>query len=173
MKYYIFEGRIEFGEGLQKLLDFIGNNEGELLIGIDSIGGSATIGELLLNILNLNKERVTLQCLNGVYSTAFYLFAEFEGKKLLAENSKGMWHYGKTTICIDDKGNPFDGEDEVVKSSNKYRKAFSGRIAKKYMNEKELQKFKKGEDVYFGYERMREMFTKTKTNRKSGDLTKS
>ena len=157
MKYYIFESHIGHNEETQKLFEFLGN-EGDLTIGINSSGGSGSVAQLLLKALNQNKDRVTLCCLAGVYSSAFYVFAEYEGQKTLTVNTKGMWHYGTWDISIDDRNQPACHEGVAIKKDLKFSKEFMEKIARKYMNEKELKKFKKGEDVFFGYERMRELF---------------
>lgn len=157
MKYFLFEGKIDHSEETNKLIDFM-NSEGDLTIGLNSQGGTASVGYFLLKILNDNKERITLQGLDSIYSIAFYIFAEFKGKKAFCISTKGMWHYGNNFLNIDDRGKPTYPEDKLNKENLKYHLKFSNEIAEKYMTLKELKKFKKGNDVFFGFQRMQEMF---------------
>ena len=146
------------GEGVQMLINFINQNEGRLLVGIQSSGGRSGISQMVLKILNDNAERITLCAVSGVYSAAFEVFKGFQGQKAMTDNTLGMAHYGKNDFNLHTNGRPVYFEDEAVLLQNK--KAAPKEVAKaeSYMTPSELRRFKKGDEVYFSFDRMKELF---------------
>lgn len=157
--YFIFDGEIASkNENIQKLLDIFNQEKGNILLGIDSVGGCNATNSFLLKMLNENKERVSVMVLNSVYSSAFVLFYDFKGKKYLSKGARGMYHYSHFEMSMNANGRPTLHEDIAVLKDRK--RLFKEQIdfIKTFMTKTEQNKFRKGEDVYFDFARMQEIF---------------
>ena len=157
MKYYLHAGGISV-ESVIQILDFVQNNDGDLTIGLNSGGGQTSVAAFLLDCLNANSERVTLTALTGIYSAAFWLFYNFKGKRKIASGCRGMFHYATQPVTLCATGRPDGFEDEAIVSALKHDKIANEKIALEFMNPTELKKFKKNWDVFFGLDRMMEIF---------------
>jgi hypothetical protein len=156
--HYIIDAGIN-GDTLREFCAWLENRSGNILLGITSSGGSKTYGSYLLRVLNENKHRITLQALGGVYSAAFDVFYFYEGPKALVRGeSKGMTHYGYQTIEINEANKVVYHEGICAVVNLKYNLTRSLEVASKIMTPQELRKFKKGDDVYFSFERMVQIF---------------
>jgi ATP-dependent protease ClpP protease subunit len=157
--HYIFDQRIDI-ENVRAFAEWIGHRpEGNILFGLSSGGGILSAGTYLLRILNDNQERITLQILGGAYSTAFLVAYNYQGPVSLVFNeSKGMFHYGLQSLNIDERGQVVYKEDRVCLENLKLQRQHSERFVEKFMTPVEQRKFKKGEDVFFNYKRMSEIF---------------
>jgi hypothetical protein len=157
MAFYLLASRIT-DESVAPVLEFLNNNSGAVTIGIRSGGGYIHDGLLLSHALELNKDRVSLVCVYQACSTAFEIFKRFPGKKYLTWGCMGMYHYGVTAIDTDDRGKPAYSETECQKRNLKHQKLYVDTFSKEFMNRKELNKLKKGEDIWFDFDRMQQIF---------------
>ena len=159
--YYIFENAVNL-DNVRLFADWLENRpDGKILFSITSAGGVVTAGRLLLKILNENKDRITLHILGGVYSIAFIVVYEYEGTISLTLNeSKGMIHYGYQSLNTDERGVVVYKEDRICLENLKLQRKQSDLQVEEFMTLVELRKFKKGEDVYFNFKRMSEIFPK-------------
>lgn len=160
MKYdaYFYQTMGFDGDGVQSLINFINHNQGKLLVGIQSSGGRSGVAQMVLKILNDNTDRVTLCAVSGVYSAAFEIFKGFKGQKAMTDNTIGMAHYGKNEFHLHTNGRPVYFEDEAVLQQNKKAAPKEVAEAASYMTPFELRKFRKGDEVYFGFDRMKQLF---------------
>jgi ATP-dependent protease ClpP protease subunit len=156
MKYFHFDGDIS-EKSLDTFLQFVNENEHEQMsIILNSIGGKKNLTHVILDIINLNTEKVTLiSC--GCYSASFYLFYEAKCKKKMTEGSAGMMHYSSTNINTMSNGKPTYSEDENIVKNWKEDKS-QEEFVKQFMTPIELKKYKRGNDVYFTFKRMKEIF---------------
>lgn len=157
MKYFHFNGDIN-----EKLLDdflqFINEYQiGELGIVLNSIGGKKNLTHVLLDIININSQRITLiSC--GCYSASFFLFYKAKCNKKMTEGNVGMMHYASTNINTMSNGKPTYSEDENTVSNWKESVKDEVEFVEKFMTPSELRKYKRGNDVYFTFKRMKEIF---------------
>lgn len=158
MKYFLFDGGIE-NEDVASLIDFLNQNDGDVKVGLCSGGGSSGTARFLLDILNQNRHRITLCAVVGVYSAAFEIFYKFKGKKELTFGAKGMYHYGTIEVRISDAVKPAKGEDRCDFRNMKIYRKERDSFAKMFMNKEELKDFKRNEDIYFDFVRMKEIFS--------------
>lgn len=157
MKYFLLNGEIDC-ETIQPVLDFIGNNEGELQIGICSGGGDNDVMRFLQDALNANAERVTLVAMQGIYSAAFEIFVKYSGKRKMTTGTRGMYHYSGLQVRNNALGVFTDEEERTaVKFNRKYRLLEQTDLAKRFMTPAEFKKFRSSKDVYFDFERMKEI----------------
>ena len=157
-KYYIFDGPIN-QETTQRLINFINAVEEPMQIGLVSNGGDKSATLFLIDVLNQNKDRITLVAMAGIYSSAFRLFKSFEGKKKMAFGVVGMWHYSGQEIRMNCLGKPdyYDGIASF-ESLKQWDKAHDLEFAKSFMNNMELKKFNRAQEVFFDFGRMKEIF---------------
>lgn len=156
-KYQLFEGEIN-AEIVSAMLSFVNENDGDLVIGFESIGGPNQYMRMVLMCLNENSSRITLCAVHAICSSAFELFHLFKGKRQMALGCIGMYHFSTSDVTYGVDGKPINGQGvvqmETLKEYRKFQKWFSEGI----MNEDELKKFNMGEDVWFGPSRMTQIF---------------
>lgn len=141
-----------------KIIDFVQNTDGPLTIGINSGGGSTGVAAFLLEFLNENKGRITLIGITGVFSAAFWLFYGFKGRKKIANNCRGMYHYATQDVRLCAKITPDGSSEESIISALKSDRIRNDAFAGQFMTPKELRRFRQNLDVYFSPERMAEIF---------------
>lgn len=159
MKYYILNDDIA-DSTIQPLLDFINQNEGSAMqIGISSGGGFSDYARFISDVLNQNKEYITLVAVGNVYSAAFRLFHEFEGTKKMTFGSRGMAHHSYQTVPLINNGmGATDEAHAAICNSRNYIRPDEIAFAESFMFNEELEKFKQGKEVYFDFARMRQIF---------------
>lgn len=157
MTYFIFDKPFN-EEHSRTFLDFL-HVPGDITIGINSGGGNVATSRLCIDALNANKDRVTLVCLAGVYSAAFELFYRFEGKRKLTVGCKGMYHLSYEEICIASNSKPISGEGDCMQRIRAYTYERETRFAKTFMTKPELKGLSRNEDVFFDFDRMKQIFS--------------
>lgn len=158
MKYYLHADGIT-EECIKGLLEFINQNDGQdITIGLNSNGGSTATALFLAHVLNMRKNLVTLIAISGIYSAAFDLFYRFKGTKILARGCRGMYHYSSIDIRYGSSLRP-DNEDErqKLKMLSIDRVAIEAMCAE-FMTPTEMRRLRSNKDVWFDFERMREIF---------------
>lgn len=158
MKYLLFNEEINLESG-QKILDFISSNEGPITIGFGSGGGSCSVASMLIHAMNANKERLVLVANAGIYSSAFEIFYRYAGERKLAHGCRGMYHLSAHEICMASNGKPNYTEGDCQKSTQKSEYAHDIALASEFMTPAELKKMKAIKDVFFDFERMKEIFS--------------
>lgn len=155
MKYFQLEGIIN-EELLTRFLDCCNNNpDEEITVYINSNGGKTLLCTIITDIINHNSDRFTLvSC--GSYSAAFDLFYHAKCKKKIVNQSMGMQHKEfLRDISINSDGKYVYTSD---KYENKNNKTLDDSYIKEFMTKKEQKKYKKGDDIYFTFKRMKEIF---------------
>lgn len=157
MKIKYLDGTLSV-EMLKELSDFVSQDGAKILyIALD--GGSIGYADTMIDIIH-NAENMSVVGTNRLYSAGFYIFAKINTEKHLAKGTRGMWHQGRFEADIRN-----DGKLEYISDKfnlNIHKEQYTSvilHLAKKLgMTDKEIKKIKKGKDVYFTYERMKEMF---------------
>lgn len=152
MRYFAITKVID-KDFLPDFFDFI-NQDGPLTILIESVGGSYSAARLIVNILNTNADRITLigaTC----YSAAFQIFYTAKCKKWLIQGAMGMIHLPYTRVDIDTRKKPVFTEGEYILKNDQF---ITAEYVKEFMTKSELRRYKSGKDVYFVFDRMREIF---------------
>lgn len=156
-KFYIHADAIH-DKNVGELIGFVNNTDGEIIIGINSGGGSNGTRCFLQKLFTINQDRLTLVALTGIHSAAFELFYNYAGKKALTHGITGMWHMEVVSCRLAANGKPDTEEERAIYRNmiedNNANEAF----AASFMTPEELIKYQKGEDVYFDYNRMKQMF---------------
>lgn len=131
----------------------------EYIIYLQSEGGSVWLSDYIIDMINIHKEKTTLVILGFLASSAVNIFLESECKKVIKDSAYLMIHkmYIKAYITgvknNDEDGNVISQELEKQNKQmlNKYISSFK-------LNELEINKFKRGEDIYISSKRMKKLF---------------
>lgn len=152
------------GEFTDALLDkFIENynkidKDSPIKIYLSSNGGIISIGTILLDIINNNKENITLVAGGEIMSAAFDLFFFSECKKELLKDTTGMAHYGWTIMSVNENGKPTEDFEKFLLKEMKDNKASNiDKYKELGLTIAELNKIKIGKNCYFNYTRLKEL----------------
>ncbi len=156
-QYYVHAEGLR-DEKTKPLIDFINNTPGNLVIGLNCGGGGEAMRIFIQQLFAENADRITLVALVGIYSAAFDLFYKYEGEKVLTHGVAGMYHFSSLEARINANGKPEIGEAAAIFEGIKMSKAREEKTAASFMNSSELKRYKRGEDVYFNFKRMKEIF---------------
>jgi hypothetical protein len=156
MIFHLLTERID-KDSTRAVLDFL-NTGGELTLAMDSQGGIKAFADLMLHALNQNKDRVTIIVLAGVGSCGFDIFYGFQGVRKLTFGCMGMTHYSSRSIDIHPNGAAAYTEGVCHKKNLKAYKDRELEVLGQFATPSEITQFKKGWDVYFSFERMKEIF---------------
>lgn len=159
MKYFNLEGEIK-EDLFNKFTCFFNDNPtGDITIFINSCGGKSNIAVLILSIINSNSDRIHLVSA-GCYSAAFEIFYLAKCEKSIVYATIGMYHKAYLeNIAISVTNNIRYLSDKCnVDNFNSYQDKFAYTFLKK----KELKDYNLGDDVYFTFKRMLEIFPNIK-----------
>lgn len=148
-------------EMLNKFIEAVNANlredNGPLHIYLNSVGGEDGVAQAILEIINLNPDQYLLAGCGELSSCAFTLFFNANCGRTLLQNCFGMSHslsmWPQVNILDDHEQNRLAHIEEIKQFliQEAYEIGF---------NDKELDRFKSGRDVYFSPSRMRQLLTK-------------
>ena len=76
MKFYTFD-RVDIDKDFQsKIAEILNSDDDKIIIYFSSEGGYVNIADTIIDMINLNKDRVTLVAYDCLISSAFRLFME-------------------------------------------------------------------------------------------------
>lgn len=159
MKYLYIAGEINDSvvDKFTKDFSLITDNE-NITVYLSSYGGYSYCAQIIIDILNKHKERITLVASGSIFSAAFNLFFFTECKKELLVETVGMAHFSWIDAEIDGTGKPSDQYTKFLLSEMKKEK---NQLLNKYeelgFNKKELSLIKSGKDCYFNNNRLNEL----------------
>ena len=111
--------------------------------------------QILLDIINYSKVKITLVAVGYIMSCAFLLFYLAKCDKILMSNCYGCVHTISSSFELRNK--KFEGDvvrlNELDDINRKIEHDF-----KSFLTKEELKKFKDGEDIYLSSKRMKEIF---------------
>ena len=142
---------------ISKFIDFYNEYQKEpITIILNSAGGIVSYSDFLVDLINNNAKKITITNL-GCYSAAFQLFYKATCKKKMVDGTIGMLHLSYVKdVQISSLNKPVLKEDIIhIKNLSRYQDVA---FAEQFMNKSEIARFKKCEDVYFSFERMKEIF---------------
>lgn len=155
MKFFQLHGQINM-ELLDNLIEFMNENEDhEKTIIISSDGGYELTGKAITYLINCYKESCLLIA-NSVLSAAFNIFYQSDCKKAIMQSSMGMTHKCYNKIELNTDGKPAYTEGEAVLKN--WKENYRRQDEYPFMTKQEKQSFNKGDDVYFTFNRMKEIF---------------
>ena len=134
--------------------------ENEILqIYLCSPGGSLDDCFVTIDMINQYKDNIVLKAFGEISSAAFIIYFQVKCKKYIMDYTIGMVHYAYMSVPSNQGGDVVpDGLDtfsynELVK----YKDEFINFYKALGFNKRELDFLKKGKDVHFSTERLREL----------------
>lgn len=157
MRIGSFEG--EINEELVKEIASFLNGEDQVIMYLYSLGGKVPSAEIIIDMINRNKERVHLIGIGILGSSAFRIFHKVQCKKELHPSCTGFWHQSTVKIDVNQNGKPDTNWDQHWYKVNRKAKKDTFDISKELnLNKKEMKRLKKGYDIYFSAKRMKQLF---------------
>lgn len=156
MKYFALTTSLD-DDSLGRFIDFFNQNKTEPCTIVIHCAGGGTYQQLAMSRMISQIEDCTL-FLSAAYSSAFYLAYTAKCKKILSYTSKGMWHLGRADVSLSIANKPYYHEDVVVIKNFEGEKRLSHSFAKKVMTAAEYKKYLDGQDIYFDFKRMKQIF---------------
>lgn len=153
-------------ELLTKVTEAVNSDSERITMYISSDGGWVCVCQVLLNIINSNKDRFKLIGFESLSSAGFEFFVKAECEKELLPYTLGMIHQPARTMSLNNNLKPVGECDKasyerVKKYTIPEDEIFIKRLR---LKPKELREYKKGNDVYFQYDRFLEVVENYKTN---------
>ena len=153
-------------ELLTKVTEAVNSDSEKITIYLQSSGGYVCVCQVLLNIINGNKDRFKLIGFESLCSAGFEFFVKAECEKELLPYTLGMIHQPTHTMTLTNNLKTIkEGDKASYERVKKYTipedEIFIKRLG---LKPKELREYKKGNDVYFQYDRFLEVVDNYKTN---------
>ena len=128
-----------------------------------SNGGDLWLVEPIIKMINDNKERLEIIGVHEISSSALSIFLGVKCKKSITKNTFATWHDASFSFSVDSLSKPRNKFYEFKKESiiKGFRKDIEDEYRTWGVTDDELKRYKKGEDVYFGYERFKELINNT------------
>ena len=133
----------------------LGSEIDEVVIYLNSEGGLYCSMQIMLDIINHSKIKITLIAVEHIISCAFMLFYFAKCDKILINNCYGCVHTISSMFELRDKN--FEGDTIRLNEINDVNRKIE-RTFKSFLTSEELKKFKDGEDIYLSSKRMKEIF---------------
>lgn len=155
MKYFHIEGTIN-EDLLNRFLQFCNDYENEdWTFVINSRGGKNNCTRVIIHTINERSSNCRVISM-GAYSAAFDILYFTRCKKLITQRSLAMIHRGSAEMSVMSNNKPSYPEDESIVKNWKHD--YDIEFASKILTASELKKFKKGDDIFFSFERIIEIF---------------
>ena len=156
--YLILRGKFE-DDTINKLTRAVNtlSSEEKLAIILDSTGGDLHIAEEMEYIISSHSDKITLIASSNLYSAAFLLFFRCKCKRIVLPEALGLLHQPSRLVNHLENGRIMNFELVPYEESKKSYKKMLDFLIRLGLNKKELDKFKKGEDVYLSSQRLMEL----------------
>lgn len=119
---------------------------------LNTEGGCMATADIIIHQLNEHSKKLHTEIIliKGV-SAGFMIFAEARCTKLVAASAYMMWHYAAINITINHNGNPYYAYDVMRKKSIQDTRRRCELLATKYLTEKQLKSYKRGNFIYLDH----------------------
>ena len=144
---------------LEKITEAYNKTEDVITMYLNSRGGRVSVLKVLLHLVNSNPERFYLVGFHNLSSCAFEFYMKAKCKKEILEGTIGMYHLGNTDITFTDRMKPaYDSDIAVIERKKKYHLPEIIQLMKDCeFTKSEQKKIKAGKNLYFQFNRMKEM----------------
>lgn len=121
-------------------------------------GGLMDVAEAIIDFINTYKDKIEITFYGENFSAGMHIFLRTECKKKVVPSTTGMYHYSWKEITMSQKGvlvNEYDKFSfKEMKISKENDLAF---LRTTKLSEKEINGIIKGKDVYFSFNRMKDI----------------
>lgn len=134
---------------LKTFVDAVNSDAEHINIYIQSDGGSCSVTETMIDIINSDPKRFTLIGSHFVGSSAFILLLKVNCEKYILPNTTGMHHQPNFQIRKNEDGSTtYTGHKVAEKANKKSHKAAQKFNKKIRLTKKQIKKYNKGQDIY-------------------------
>jgi hypothetical protein len=159
MKYFLFDKC--FDDQIKEFISFINENtDDQINIILDNLGGKTAYASIIIKMINdFDTKRFNSKFTitgNRLFSSGFVIFTKATCKKFILKDAIGAFHKARfSNIDLLTNGKPV-WDSDIAQLSSKSLNEDS--ISLEFMTKAELKKYNRGDDVYFNYERLKEIF---------------
>lgn len=134
-------------------------DQGELDIYFASNGGARYLSDVIVDIINAHWNKITLIAHSDLQSAAFEVFFKSKCPRRVMPQAIGMYHQSYADFTLNCSKKIVSESDRLVlKGMNTVAlQEMSGLLSSLGATEKEIRKFKRGDDVWFDSSRLQEM----------------
>lgn len=129
----------------------------EIIIYLDSPGGRLSYGEIILDVIDKYKDRITLIASGEIFSCAFNIFFFSNCKRKILTSAIGMAHYAWSIAPTDGESIKGDINKFVIQSMKEDKVLYIAKLKEKGLSRKELKQIEDGHDCFFTTERLQEL----------------
>lgn len=146
-------------EMLEKFFQAVNSPDEIIRIFMCSEGGEVSVLEAMLHTISLDPKRFKIVGYEELDSCGFEFYLRAQCSKTLLPGTIGMYHQSTNKIFLDDKGKPayYDGEAYLKRKKKTFYPELIKFMDDCEMTNKEKKKIKNGHDVYFQYDRFKEI----------------
>lgn len=133
--------------------------EEEINIWLSSNGGQSLITEAIRDLFEAD-ERVTLIAFDTIASSALDLFLTTKCNKRLTPGTNAMYHqtaYPNVKVLRKDKKPMFGNQEPIIEDVSR-TEIEADEIISRILTDKEIKKYNKGEEIWIGYQRLKEIY---------------
>lgn len=144
---------------LTKFFEAVNSSDEIISIYLCSTGGHVSVMECMLHIINSDPKRFNIVGYSELSSCGFEFYLKATCKKEILNGTIGMFHQSTSDITLNDKLKPAYYFDKAVsdRKKNIFWPSLMDFMAKCEFTIKEIKKIKRGDDVYFQYDRFKEI----------------
>lgn len=121
-------------------------------------GGMLDVAEALIDFVNRNQELIDILFYGENFSSGMYIFLKTECHKTILKDTRGMFHFAWQDMSISEGGKPSADYDIFsLKEMKKAKEQTINYLRTTKLSDKEINGIKKGKDIYFSHDRMKEL----------------
>lgn len=151
-------------ELLDKFINIVNNPDNEkIVIYLNSGGGSPFVSDVMIDIINKNINRFVIIANDLIGSSAFDLFFKSKCDRRIMPGTIGMYHQSYSSIDISENHKPAYQIDKAyyVRMNKVFYPEGIEFVSKLGLTKKEFKHYKNGDDLYFQYDRLTELFNRS------------
>lgn len=158
MKIVHLEGSVD--ETMRDLVTNTLNEEWEVIFYLNSHGWKSQFAYQIVDIINKNKDRVTLIAVLQIASAAFRIFFESECKREILWETEWLAHMARMDVRIDANKDIGSTDKWRVQEMKKQEKKEVQKLKMLWVSKKNRKLFLKGYDIYINTQKLQKMLKK-------------
>lgn len=163
-----YDGEIRTTSDENKLIDLLKafsvaleDENNNVIFYYSGLGGYVGDHEILLDYMNRHSDRIELVIANTCASHSFIIFCKFKGIRSVLNGTIGICHLSSADLSARDMMND-ESYDKFLNQSIENINNDNLKYYSEFMTIDQIKTLKKGKDVHFHTEELREIITKTK-----------
>lgn len=142
-------------ENMRNIVTDALNQEWEVIFYLNSEGWRSQFAYQIIDIINKNKDRVTLIAVLQIASAAFRIFFESECKREILGETEWLAHMARMSVRIDANKDIGSTDKWRVEEMKKQEKKEEKKLKILWMSKKNRKLFLQGYDIYINTKKLR------------------